>query len=259
MFLERILESKRREVDEREALTPLGDLRRLAEQAPPTRDFLEAVRRPGLGVIAEVKRASPSRGSIRLDLDAPTAARRYEAGGCVALSVLTDGAYFGARPDDLHQVRAAVSVPVLRKDFLLCDYQIWESRAMGADAVLLIVAALEDAALARLIRLAGDLGMRALVEVHAPEEVERALVAGATVIGINNRDLRTFRVDLEVTRALRSMIPPGLPVVSESGIRGPEDAALVRRWGVDAVLVGEALVSSDDPARLVRAIACSGS
>lgn len=254
MYLEAILEHKQREVAERSAQLPLGALMRRAESAGPPRDFLSALRRPGLGVIAEVKRASPSRGPIRPDLDAPALAARYESGGCAALSVLTDQRHFGARPEDLQQVRAAVSVPVLRKDFILDQYQLWESRAMGADALLLIVAALDRRVLARLVELAGGLGMLPMVEVHTAEEVEIALDCGASVVGINNRDLRTFRVEIETTRRLRPLIPPEVAVVSESGIAGPREAGLVREWGADAVLVGEALVTSEDPAGLVRAM-----
>lgn len=205
-------------------------------------------------MIAEIKRASPSKGPIRPDLDAQALARGYETGGCSALSVLTDGPHFGALEGDLPAARAAVSIPVLRKDFLISEYQLWESRALGADAVLLIVAALERQTLRRLISLAVELGMCPLVEVHAEDEVEAAVEAGARVIGINNRDLRTFRVDLETTQRLRTMIPPEIAVISESGISGPSEAAVVRSWGVDAVLVGEALVRSADPAALIRSL-----
>lgn len=254
MFLERILESKRIEVAERAVQTSLETLKRRAAEAPDPRELVAALRRPGLGVIAEVKRASPSKGPLRPDLDAPALARLYEEGGCTAISVLTDGPHFGARPDDLPAVRGAVSVPVLRKDFLIADYQLWEARAMGADAVLLIVAALDLETLARFIGVAGGLGMTALVEVHTAEEVKVALECGARVVGINNRDLHSFRVDLEVTRRLRPLVPAGVAVVAESGISGPADAAALRELGVDAVLVGEALVTAEDPAAMVRAI-----
>jgi indole-3-glycerol phosphate synthase len=254
VFLSRILEAKRREVEERSARRPLEELRRLAAAAAAPRDFATALRRPGLGVIAEVKRASPSKGPIRPDLDPVALARAYELGGCAAISVLTDEPFFAAQADDLESVRAAVSVPVLRKDFLLSEYQLYEARAMGADAALLIVAALEPEELSALIGLAVALGMCPLVEVHTEGEVEAALEAGAKVVGINNRDLTTFKVDLETTRRLRPLVPPGVGVVAESGIATPEQAALVASWGVDAVLVGEALVASEDPAGLVRAM-----
>lgn len=256
-FLSRILETKRRETEKRSAQRPLGELRRQAETAPAPRDFLGAVQQPGLGVIAEIKRASPSRGPLRPELDAPALAREYEAGGCAAISVLTDSGYFGALPGDLPSVRGAVSVPVLRKDFHLSEYQLWEARAEGADAVLVIVAAMDRSSLARLIELARELGMCPLVEVHTAEEVAVAIDCGASVVGINNRDLSSFRVDLETTRRLRPLIPSWIPVVAESGIRGPEDARRVRDWGVDAVLVGESLVCSEDPRGLVRLLGSS--
>jgi indole-3-glycerol phosphate synthase len=254
VFLDAILASKRTEVAERRQSHPLGVLEAIAEHANQPRNFLGAIRAPGLSVIAEIKRASPSKGPIRPDLDPPALAREYEAGGCSAISVLTDGLHFGAREGDLRAASGAVSVPVLRKDFLIDEYQLWESRAMGADAVLLIVAAMNRQNLRRLVTLSGELGMCPLVEVHAEAEVEGALDAGAQLIGINNRDLRTFRVDLETTRRLKPLIPPTVAVVSESGIAGARDAALVRSWGVDAVLVGEALVSSGNPANLIEAL-----
>ena len=254
MFLDSILEVKRREVAERMQVTPLATLERRVETAAPTKDLVAAVRRPGLGVIAEVKRASPSKGPIRPDLDATGLARSYETGGAVAVSVLTDEPHFGARPADFAQVKGAVSVPVLRKDFVVSDYQVWETRAMGADAVLLIVAALGRRALAKLIRLAGELKLTPLVEVHDAEEVAVALDCGVRLLGINNRDLRTFRVDLETTHRLSHLVPAEVAIVAESGIAAPREAALVREWGADAVLVGESLVMSDDPGTLIKAL-----
>jgi len=253
-FLSRILEAKRLEVEKRSARRPIADLERLAREMSKPRDFLGQLRGPGLGVIAEIKRASPSRGPLRPQLDAPALAREYSAGGCMAISVLTDSAHFGARPDDLPSVRAAVSVPVLKKDFHLSEYQIWEARAEGADALLLIAAALDQPTLAGLIAIALRLGICPLVEVHTASEVGVALDCGAPVIGINNRDLASFRVDLETTRRLRPLIPDGIPVVAESGIRSPEDARRVGQWGADAVLVGEALVCGDDPRGMVRSM-----
>jgi indole-3-glycerol phosphate synthase len=252
LFLETILASKKAEVAERARERPLTVLERAAAEAGPCRPFLEALQSPGLSVIAEIKRASPSKGPIRADLDPASLARQYEAGGCACVSVLTDLLYFGAREKDLPSARAAVSVPVLRKDFLLAEYQLWESRAMGADAVLLIVAALEPRRLETLIRLSADLGMSQLVEVHDEAELRTALDAGATIIGVNNRDLRSFQVDLETTRRLMPMLPSGVTSVSESGITGPREAGAVRSWGADALLVGESLVTSHDPVRLIR-------
>jgi indole-3-glycerol phosphate synthase len=254
LFLERILSSKRHEIEVRTAEVPLSLVLQRAVEAASPRDFLAAVQQPGLGVIAEVKRASPSRGLLKPDLDAPALARRYDEGGCIAVSVLTDSPFFGARPDDLASVRSTVGVPVLRKDFVVSDYQIWESRAMGADAVLLIVAALPQQDLEHLLAIAGAAGLCPLVEVHTAAEVGIALECGATLLGINNRDLHSFRVDLETTHRLRDLVPPQIAVVSESGIAGPAEAALVRGWGVDAVLVGEALVTCQEPENLLRAL-----
>ncbi len=254
MFLDTILADKRREIDESRRVRSQAALEHEAATMGPCRDFQQAIRKPGLSVIAEIKRASPSRGPIRPDLDPQALARGYEAGGCAALSVLTDGPHFGALDGDLPTARAAVSTPVLRKDFLISEYQIWESRVLGADAVLLIVAAVERPMLRRLIGLAAELGMCPLVEVHAEAEVGAAVDAGARVIGINNRDLHSFRVDLETAHRLRPMIPPEIAVIGESGISSPSEAALVRSWGVDAVLIGEALVRSADPAGLIRVL-----
>lgn len=230
-------------------------LERAVAGAPAARNFAAALARPGLSVIAEIKRASPSRGPIRPELDAPALARSYEAGGCAAISVLTDAVHFGAREDDLQVVRGALSVPVLRKEFVVADYQLFESRAMGADAVLLIVAALGASALRRMIGIAAGLGLAALVEVHDEREVDTAIVCGASIIGINNRDLTTFQVDLSTTARLAQLIPAGILKVSESGISSPRSAAEMYAAGVDAVLVGEALVTSPDPERSVRALA----
>lgn len=255
MYLETILAAKQVEVASRTAERSLAELERAVASMPATRDFIAALRKPGLSVIAEVKRASPSRGAIRPGLDAATLASSYEAGGCAAISVLTDAAHFGARGDDLQVARAAVSVPVLRKEFVISEYQLWESRAMGADAVLLIVAAMDAPALRRMVRLTTEIGLASLVEVHGEEETSTALDCGASIIGINNRDLVTFQVDLSTTARLIGLIPAGIPTVSESGISGPEDAAELYGLGIDAVLVGEALVTSPDPARSVRALA----
>lgn len=252
MVLDAILDAKRLETEERAAARPLSVVREAALGADAPRDFLAALRGAGFGVIAEVKRASPSKGAICPELDAATLARQYERGGAAAISVLTDGPYFGARAGDLESARGAVAIPVLRKDFVLTEYQLFESRAMGADAVLLIVAALGERELPRLLESATALGMCPLVEVHSPLEVGLAVECGAEVIGINNRDLATFEVDLETTRRLIRLIPSHVTVVSESGIAGRSDAELVKSWGADAVLVGEALVRSGDPTSAIR-------
>lgn len=254
-ILARIVETKRREVEE---LRPReADVRGLARGAPPPRDFRSALR-PGQGrvaLIAEVKRRSPGAGAIRPDMDPVEQARSYESGGAAALSVLTDQDYFQGSLDDLVAVREAVGIPVLRKDFIIDSAQIQEARAAGADAILLIVRILDDGPLRDLREEAESLGMAALVEVHDEAELERALASGAGIVGINNRDLRTFKTELTVTRRLAPLVPPGVILVSESGMSGPEQVAEVGAMGADAVLVGEALVRAPDPAALARLLA----
>lgn len=202
--------------------------------------------------MAEVKAASPSAGLLREDLDVPDLARRYAQGGACALSVLTDREFFRGAPEHVQLARAASDLPVLRKDFTLDAYHVYEARALGADAVLLIAAVLDDRRLQELIELAGRLGMAALVEVHTEAEADRTLAAGARLVGINNRDLRTFRVDLATTERLRPRLPESVLVVSESGIDSPEDVRRVWEAGVRAVLVGSALVRSPDPEAKLR-------
>jgi indole-3-glycerol phosphate synthase len=253
-ILERITTRTREDLALRQRVTPMRDLRRAASDAPPCRDFTGALRAPGLSLIAEVKRASPSQGTIRNDLDPGALARTYAAHGAAALSVLTDGPFFHGSLDDLRAARAAVSLPVLRKDFILDPYQIYEARAAGADAVLLITAVLDGLTLTDLHTLAGMLGMAALVEVHNAEELERALAVEPAVVGINNRDLHTFEVQLETTERLRPHLPENVVVVAESGVQRAADAQRLDRAGVDAVLVGTALVSAPDPGRKVEAL-----
>ena len=231
----------------REAATPLADVQAAAEAAPPARDPLGAFKAPGLSVIAEVKRSSPSKGSLAEIADPAALARLYEDGGAAAISVLTEARRFSGSLADLAAVRAAVSCPILRKDFVVTDYQVWEARAAGADLVLLIVAALDDADLRRLLALAGDLRLTTLVETHTPDEVRRALDAGAGVIGVNNRNLKTLDVDLAQFERLAGLVPSDHVVVAESGILGIEDARRMASAGADVVLVGEALVKADDP------------
>jgi len=241
-FLAGILADARREVERRRAAVPLGEIRRRAVDTPPPRDFRAAIAADGLTLVAEFKRASPSKGVIHGDADPAEIARAYEEAGARAVSVLTNGPHFRGSDDDLRRARAAVGLPVLRKDFTVHAYQVHEARLIGADAVLLIVAALEDGMLADLIGLAGALGLGALVETHTADEVGRALAAGADIIGINNRDLQTFRTALETTERLRPLVPSGRLVVSESGVATAADARRLRRAGVDAVLVGESLM-----------------
>jgi indole-3-glycerol phosphate synthase len=233
-------------------------LRRAALDAPPTRDFSAALRRADgtLAVIAELKRRSPSKGPLAPDLDPATTAKAYEAGRAAALSVLTDGPYFGGSVADLQMAREATELPVLRKDFTIDEIQIYEARAIGADAVLLIVAALPDQSLlTELHALAFDLGLGVLVEAHDAAEVERAVAAGARIVGVNSRDLSTFAEDLGVAESLSTLLPPEVVAVAESAIRAPDDAARMAAAGFDAVLVGEALVRSDDPTKLAYQLA----
>ena len=225
-----------------------GELRNAAESLPPARDFAGALAAPGLSVIAEFKRASPSKGVINAGMEPAERAVAFETGGAAAMSVLTEPDHFMGSPDDLRAARAATSLPALRKDFTLDTAHIWEARVMGADAVLLIVAILDDALLAELLGTAAQAGLAALVEVHSREETARAMDAGARIVGVNNRDLHTFDVDLATSEDI-SLLLDGVDVrVAESGVKGPRDAARLRAAGYDALLVGEYLSRSPDPA-----------
>lgn len=256
--LDQILATKRDEVTVLRQPQTRDLLRRTALDAPPARDFVGALRRAGgtLAVIAELKRRSPSKGDLAPDLDPEPTAKSYEAGGAAALSVLTDREYFAGTVADLQAAREAVQLPALRKDFTIDEIQIYEARAIGADAVLLIVAALpDDSLLADLHGLATELGLGVLVEAHDAVEADRAVRAGADVVGINSRDLTTFAEDLGVAESLSSLLPPGVVAVAESAIRSPADAARMAAAGFDAVLVGEALVRADDATTLVQQLA----
>ncbi len=237
----------------------LVELLKAADAMPPARGFARALATRSadrrLAVIAEVKRRSPSKGDLDVGLDPAVAARDYEVGGACCLSVLTDTAYFGGSPQDLACARDAVGVPVLRKDFTVCAADVADARLMGADAVLLIVAALAPQELVDLLALALRVGLDALVEVHDRTELDRALDAGATLIGVNQRDLTTFAVDPERAVRLAADIPPGVMAVAESGIGGPGDAERVAGAGYDAVLVGESLVRAPDRRAAVAALA----
>ena len=228
--------------------------RRDAAGSEPSRGFREALMRPGLSVIAEIKRRSPSAGDIDAGLDPVMQAVRYVEGGADAISVLTEPDFFGGSLDDLRNVREAVAVPVLRKDFTRNEAQIWEARAAGADAVLLIVAALTDPNLARLLATAADVGVAAIVEAHTREETERAIASGASVIGVNNRDLTTFVTDLSVAEGAADLLPEDVVSIGESGVSDVAGARRMARAGYDAILVGEALVRSSDPAALVASL-----
>jgi indole-3-glycerol phosphate synthase len=253
--LDEILARKRDEVTMLRRPQTRDLLRRHAIDAPPVRDFAEALRRADghLAVIGEIKRRSPSKGELAPDLDPGATAKSYEAGGARALSVLTDAPYFGGRVDDLAAARDATALPVLRKDFTIDEVQVYEARAIGADAILLIAAAVtDDVLLSDLHALARDLGLAVLVEAHDASEIDRALAAGAEIVGVNNRDLGTFAEDLGVGESLGARIPPSVLAVAESAVRTPGDAARLGAVGFDAVLVGEALVRADDPTGLVR-------
>ena len=233
---------------------PLDDLRRAALAARLVRPFRARLTAPGMGVIAEIKRRSPSKGDLAPGLVPAVVAKAYAAGGADCLSVLTDVEFFGGSADDLAEARGACELPVLRKDFTVSEADVYEARAMGADAVLLIVAALSQAELATMRLLANELAMAALVEVHDELELERALDAGADLVGVNQRDLRNFAVDVARAERLAAAMPPGLVKVAESGIRDRGDVSRLAASGYDAILVGESLVTAPDPAAAVRAL-----
>ena len=258
--LEQILCSKRDEVAQRQQACPIQALQARAASVAPARDMCAALRAPGVSLIAEVKRTSPSKGLLcpQASFDPAMLARIYQANGAAAISVLTDGPFFQGSLEHLRMVRDTVELPVLRKDFMLDAYQVYEARAAGADALLLIVAALSDRMLESLYGLSKELGMEALIEVHDSAEMERALRIGPRLIGINNRNLATFQVDLETTARLRPLVPEGIIVVAESGIHGPADVRRMAEIGVDAVLVGEALVTAPDVGQKARELACAG-
>ena len=250
-ILNRILARKAEEVAERRSRVPLADLTaRIAEQ-PETRGFaaaIEAKIEAGLpAVIAEVKKASPSKGVIRVEFDPVAIAKSYEAGGAACLSVLTDADFFQGSEAFLRQARSACALPLLRKDFIVDPYQVHEARAIGADAILLIVSALDDDELLPLALLAAELDMDVLCEVHDEEEMERALALPVPLIGVNNRNLRNFETALETSLALQDMIEYDRVLVAESGIRTPEDVARLREGGIQAFLVGEAFMRAEDP------------
>lgn len=226
-------------------------LRAAADAAPPARDLAAALRGPGLSVIAEIKRRSPSRGRIDAALDPAELASSYESGGASAISVLTEPAYFDGSLADLQQVRSTVAAPVLRKDFILDESQVWQARAASADSLLLIVAALDPARLVQLLQSSRSVGMEPLVEVHDEREAAIAVECGASIVGVNNRDLATFDVNLATAERLRGRLGDAV-AVAESGIWTDADAARMRAAGYDAVLVGESLVRSADPAALIR-------
>lgn len=254
-YLDRILENTRAEVERRERLVSRSDVEETARRQPEPIPFAASIRGTAVGVIAEIKRASPSKGPIAPGIDAVDVASDYIAGGASAISVLTDGAFFGGSLEDLRSVAGLAtrhSTPVLRKDFVIDEYQLAEARAAGASAALLIVAALSDVRLRELLAAALEFHIEPLVEVHDEGELDRAMVSGATTIGINNRDLRTFNVDLATTERVASRVPQHVTVVGESGIRTRDDIQRLRRAGVHAVLVGETLMRAPDRRQALR-------
>jgi len=252
-YLDEILQRHRTaaRVDRR----PVGQMLDDARSAPPTRGFRAALRgRQQLGVIAEIKRRSPSKGDLNIGLDPAEWAATYERGGAACLSVLTDVDAFGGSPEDLQAARGACSLPVLRKDFTVCERDVLDARLMGADCVLLIAAALDTAELVAFHELAAEIGLDVLVEIHDEAELEAALAAKATLIGVNQRDLVTFEVDHERAVRMARLIPDTAVRVAESGVRGADDARSLESAGYDAVLVGETLVTSGDPAQAIAAL-----
>jgi indole-3-glycerol phosphate synthase len=256
--LDAILAGVRADLAERQQAVGIDTLKAQARRRPDAMPVLPLLRGPGVNIIAEVKRASPSRGALASIEDPASLARDYEAGGASLISVLTERRRFGGSLADLDAVRAAVDVPVLRKDFIVSSYQLWEARAHGADVVLLIVAALEQNALVSLVERATTIGLTPLVEVHSAPEVARALDAGATLVGVNARDLTTLEVDRSTFARLAPLIPDDVVTVAESGVRGPHDVLDYARAGADAVLVGESLVTGKDPRSAVSDLVAAG-
>lgn len=256
--LDEILVGVREDVEARKSVVSLDELKARCVDLPPARDAKSMLKSEHVSVIAEVKRASPSKGMLAEIADPASLARDYEAGGAHAISVLTEGRRFGGSLADLAAVRATVDVPVLRKDFVVTSYQLWEARAFGADLVLLIVSALDQQALISLVERAQSLGLTPLVEVHDQEEAARALDAGASVIGVNARDLRTLKVDRGVFARVAPRIPSSCVRIAESGVRDPHDLIAYAEAGADAVLVGESIVTGKDPRAAVHDLVTAG-
>ena len=257
--LDEIVAGVREDLAAREAVVSLSEVKAAARDARPPRDARAVLRAPGVGVIAEVKRQSPSKGALAAIADPAELARQYAAGGARVISVLTEQRRFGGSHADLDAVRAAVDVPLLCKDFVVSSYQVHEARAHGADVVLLIVAALEQNTLTGLLERVESLGMTPLVEVHTEAEADRALAAGASVIGVNARDLTTLSVDLSAFERIAPGLPSDVVKVAESGVRGPHDLISYAAAGADAVLVGEGLVTAGDPRQAVADLVTAGS
>ena len=256
--LDDILVGVRADLADRELHVPLAELQERVAAAPPARDPMPAFRAPGVSVIAEVKRSSPSKGALAPIDDPAALAGQYAAGGAAAISVLTEQRRFGGSLDDLRAVRTVVDVPLLRKDFIVTPYQLWEARAAGADLALLIVAALTQPELHALLEVTGEVGLTALVEVHDEDEAARAVAAGATLVGVNARNLKTLEVDPGTFARLAPALPDDVVTVAESGVRSPEDVSSYAAAGADVVLVGEALVTGADPRDAVQQMVAAG-
>ena len=252
MILRKIVENRQKEVAQQKKILPLGEMRQMLADRPPTFDFEKAIRSRACAVIAEVKRSSPSKGRIREDFDPVKIARTYELCGASALSVLTERRFFEGKSAYVPRIRRAVRLPILRKDFIVDPYQISETRFLGADALLFIARLLEAGELRDFIGLASELGLAALVEVHDEKDIEKAVSSGARIVGINNRDLATFQTDLAVSIELAHRIPKGITVVSESGIRSRGDIETLMSAGIHAVLVGESLMREQDFGKKLR-------
>lgn len=247
-FLTRIVSHKRDELARAQKKLALSTLQQMAQTQAPPRDFRQALMSgKNLAIIAEMKKSSPSAGVLREDFNPAVLAKTYTANGAAALSILTDEKFFGGNLENLQKAQAVCALPILRKDFILTPYQIWEARAFGADAILLIVAMLDRSRLFELLLAVAETGMQALVEVHNETEIDKALLAGANLIGINNRDLRTFEVRLETTERLIKLIPSSCMRVAESGIKSRRDVERMAACGVDAILVGSHLMRQADP------------
>jgi indole-3-glycerol phosphate synthase len=256
--LDDIIAGVREDLAFRQVEVPLDRLKERVQHVDPALDPLPVLKGPGVAVIAEVKRSSPSQGMLAEIADPAALAVEYEAGGAAAISVLTEGRRFSGSLDDLVRVRCAVSIPVLRKDFIVTAYQLFEARAAGADMALLIVAALTDHELVALVERAASIGLTPLVEVHTADEVRRAADAGAKIIGVNARNLQTLEVDPTTFARLAPLIPDGVVRIAESGVRGPRDVIDLARAGADVVLVGEALVTGRDPRSGVADLVAAG-
>ena len=252
MILQKIVQNKREEVARQKEILPLGELRQMLADRPPTLDFGGAIRSRSCAVIAEVKRSSPSKGRIREDFDPVEIARIYEENGAAAISILTERRFFEGHAAYVPQIRRSVRLPLLRKDFIIDSYQISETRVLGADALLLIARILEQGQLREFLGLASELGLAALVEVHDETDLEKAVSSGARIVGINNRDLETFRTDLETSIRLVRRVPKGVTVVSESGIGSRGDIERLMGGGIHAFLVGESLMREKDVGKKLR-------